>query len=141
MVRYQSRKSSCGPAALQNAIEPLSYVRSEDELAKLCGTTSDGTSETGIKKALKALDIPFSILSQKSFDTARMVLYAHLHMGGTAIISVDSNSHWVAVVGIAGYKYIVIDSADENLVVFWDGVNLDIKWKGEGLYYGILTSL
>lgn len=137
-MKFQSRKFSCGPAALHNAIEPLGIDRSEDELATLAGTTTEGTNETGLKKAAKALGLTVKPVSEKRYDIARLKLFEHVYNHGTALLCVDEYSHWVAVVGLSAKRFIIIDSADNNLVVFWDEEKLEEKWSGSGNYYGIL---
>lgn len=137
-MKFQNRKHSCGPAALHNALEALGFSRSEDELAALCQTTSEGTSEVGIKRAAKALDRSFTTLSEKRFKVANLELFQHLYSHGTAVICINEYSHWVAVVGLTNRRYIVVDSADNNLVLFWDEETLEKKWAGSGNFYGIL---
>ena len=137
-MRFQSHKSTCGPAALHNALEALGTDRSEDELSSMCGTTTDGTSEKGIKRACKALAVSCTTISERKFIFARLLLFEAITTMYTAIISVDKGEHWVAVVGLSGSRFIIVDSADNNLVLFWDYGKLEEKWSGAGNYYGII---
>lgn len=137
-MRFQSRKFSCGPTALHNALEAMGIHRSEDELAGLAGTTTDGTSEVGLKKAADAMGVLAGTISEKRFEVARLKLFEHVYRQGTAILCVDDYSHWVTVVGLSGHRFIVIDSADNNLVLFMDDDKLEDRWTGSGNYYGVL---
>jgi ABC-type bacteriocin/lantibiotic exporter with double-glycine peptidase domain len=140
-VKYQSRKSSCGPAALLNAVEPLGFARTEDELAILCKTTTDGgTTSSNLIAAVKSLGLNYTVVNEKRFDVARLFLFEHLTNQGTAILCVDNYEHWVTAVGISGLGHIIIDSADENLVLFWSRDQLRSRWASPK-FYGLLIEL
>lgn len=54
-MRFQTRKSSCGPAAVRNALEALGHVRTEEEIAQLARQTAEGTDPKGVLRALRSV--------------------------------------------------------------------------------------
>ena len=137
-MKYQSRKYSCGPAALANALEALGIRRSESELAELCKTTVEGTSEMGLRRALLTLNIQFQALSERRFDVARLRLFECLYKQGSAVLCVANSSHWVSIVGVSGKRFIVVDSAVDDLLLFWSVEELENEWTSNSNYYGLL---
>jgi len=53
-VVLQTRNYTCGPAALATLLQRLGVNTTEDELAKLAGTTEDGTTMQGLVEAARA---------------------------------------------------------------------------------------
>jgi ABC-type bacteriocin/lantibiotic exporter with double-glycine peptidase domain len=62
-------KSMCGPASLKMVFDYYGIEKSEEEIAKLAGTTEDlGTDEQGIKKAAESLGFKVEIKNESSFE-------------------------------------------------------------------------
>jgi uncharacterized protein len=62
-------KSYCGPAALKMVLNYYDIEKTEDELAALCGTTSDlGTDDQGIKRAAENCGLKVEIKNESTFD-------------------------------------------------------------------------
>jgi len=62
-------KSMCGPASLKIVFDYYGIEKSEEEIAKLAGTTEDlGTDEEGIKKAAESLGLKVEIKNESSFE-------------------------------------------------------------------------
>ena len=62
-------KSMCGPASLKMVFDYYGIDKSEEEIAKLSGTTEDlGTDDQGIKKAAKSLGLKVEIKNESSFE-------------------------------------------------------------------------
>lgn len=51
----QKTRFTCGPAALRTVLSCFNIEKDEQSLAKLCGTTSNGTKPAMLKKALEKL--------------------------------------------------------------------------------------
>jgi hypothetical protein len=47
-VKFQARNNACGPAAIQNACRSLGQRVGQRRLARLCGTSCDGTAVVGL---------------------------------------------------------------------------------------------
>lgn len=131
-MRMQSTEASCGAAALSNALKAVGVVRSEDEMAKLSGTNSSGTSQAGITKALKSVGRePGKLLEAKS-HTAVLRLIMALQCGHPVILCVDDWEHWVVAVGllgVAGYpRIVVVDSASLELTHVYSIEDVVSRW-------------
>lgn len=62
-------KSMCGPASLKMVFDYYGTEKSEEEIAKLAGTTGDlGTDDQGIKKAAEELGFKVEIKNESSFE-------------------------------------------------------------------------
>lgn len=141
-MRYQSRKSSCGPAALRNALDLLGIERAEDELIKLCGTTAiDGTSPSQLLSALATISLSASeILLGRAVgnEIAIAVLHRHVCQGRPLLLLVDKWEHWVVVAGLLGNKLLVLDSADNEGTLIYNEQDLATRWLHPRFgYYGI----
>lgn len=62
-------KSMCGPASLKMVFDYYGIEKSEEEIAKITGTTDDlGTDDKGIKKAAESLGLKVEIKNESSFE-------------------------------------------------------------------------
>lgn len=140
-MRYQSLKAGCGPTALANGLELLGIKRNEIELSTVAGTTPKGTDASGIVGAAKAAGRFPSTINTKDSDFALYALHYYLCNGRPVIICVDKWDHWVVAAGILGERILVIDSANNELVLVYPPEKLTERWekpgKGGG-YYGIV---
>ena len=146
-MKFQSHKSSCGPAALHNALAALGINRSEDELGVLCKTTSEGgTSVRGLLGAIRSVsttDLPLlgQALRWRKEDDAQIGLWYYIaERGRPIILCVDSFEHWVTCAGHLGTRFGVIDSSDNRMVIFYTLKELVVRWAGpKGGYHGIVV--
>lgn len=133
-MRFQSSQASCGPTALYNAGCALGKKLSLEECEKACGTTAtDGTPIRQLRRGAEklGLKVMFEIRESRG-DVATMLLEHVLNQGRAAVVAVDGDSHWVAAVGMNGSRFLIADSADNELVVsLWDA-ELGDRWKGAG---------
>lgn len=134
-MRYQSRKSSCGPASLANALEAVGIERTEDELAALSKQDAQGTSPVNLRKAAEAVGVETVNVSEQRREVARWCLEYHLHNGHPGLIIVDNDDHWVAVIGHLNGTYIVADTADNDLLVFYSAEGLLDRWCSKNNKY------
>jgi ABC-type bacteriocin/lantibiotic exporter with double-glycine peptidase domain len=134
-MRYQSRKSSCGPASLANALEAIGVVRSEDELATMSKQDTDGASSINLRKAAESIGVEvINVIEQRS-ASAGWALGHYLRSGYSGLLVVDNDEHWIAVVGILGNRFIVIDSADDELVLYYSLNELVSRWGNDNDKY------
>lgn len=146
MARFQSNRSSCGPAALHNALEALGISRSEDELITLCKQTPDGTAPKGIISAIRAISSAENPLRGVTVryshpDDAIVGLWWNIqNHGRPTILCVDNHDHWVVCAGFLGNRFVVIDSADNRLILHLTPAQLLPRWVGPGGgFYGIVV--
>jgi hypothetical protein len=143
-VRFQSNKSSCGAASLHNALSALGISRSEDELIKLCKqTASGGTTVQGLLGAMRSIP---GVLGEPTkwrndSDAIVGVWYQVSERGRPVIMCVDNWDHWVVCTGHLGPRFGVVDSADNALVIYYDGAGLVKRWrhKDKRGFYGIVV--
>lgn len=140
-MRFQSNKSSCGPAALHNALASLGIYRTEDELIKLCKQTTNGTSPKNLVAAIRTLGGQIGEpQTWKNAAEAGIGLFWHVVEGGRPVIlCVDEIEHWVVCVGRLGKRFAVVDSADNRLVIYYTPEELCARWGYEGKFYGIVV--
>ena len=134
-MRFQSRKFTCGPAAICNALEVYKDYRTEDEVANLCKTTVEGTSPRGIVRGIVALGYWPQPIKWRDSLKAIGLLDSLIVAGTPAILCVDSWSHWIALVGKMDGMFITVDSADNHLIQFSTPEELATRWKYTGSRY------
>lgn len=103
-MKYQTRSYTCGPAAAVNALRLYGLQVPEAHVAKLAKTTSDGTDEKGLMRALRKLGAAPTAVWLTS--TVRRRVQA----GIPVIIHLDEELHWVVVIGCLGDSLIAFDS-------------------------------
>lgn len=150
-MRVQSTESSCGPAALRNALLCLGIKRSEEELEQLCGTTPQGTSNRSILKTLEAIakqhpEVQPGIISEAKGDVALLRLLESLRAGHPVIICTQKSGHWATAFGLLGsagpaMRIHISDSAENELVLHYTPAQLMADWEGTSKkpYYGIVV--
>lgn len=145
-MRFQSNRSACGPAALHNALSALGVHRSEDELIALTGQKPAGTSAAGIIKAIKTISegvtppLAGEAVCWRNEDEAIRGLWWYLtERGRPLILCVDNFDHWVACTGYLGYRFAVMDSADNRLAIYYDAAGLLARWVKDGKFHAIVV--
>lgn len=130
-MHYQSRKSSCGPSSLANALEAIGVVRTEQELAELSRQTTDGTSSANLRKAVESIGLETVNVAEQRRQVAGWALGHFVRSGSPAMLVVDNDEHWVAVVGMLGRRFIVVDGADNELLLYYSLDALLDRWGNE----------
>ena len=150
-MRYQTTEYNCGPAALQNALKALRKHVTQDKLAELAGTTTDGTDDEGLKRAVVALGFGVDEISCTSQGQAFGRLYGALLVGRPVVLCVDRWSHWVTAIGCIGTRVLLAEpgrypySVRENGLYVLDKDRLCKRWRaahrvtgaGGPKYYGL----
>lgn len=145
-MRFQRSKSSCGPAALSNALECLGLRRSEDELSALCKQTPDGTSPKNLCAAIATIEgTRNTVIDEVKPHIAILQLLQSLYEGRPVIVCVDDWQHYAVAAGVLGFghRVVCIDSGDNDLVKtrtvdefvdWWSGPESAIR-----PYYGVVV--
>lgn len=108
---YQQNSYACGTVAVMNVANALGVKVSYERAKELAGTTSkDGTSRSGIIRALNLLEFSVTPYSTKNTQNALRWLWKWADTCPVVLL-VDKNSHWVCASGRVGDKVIVVDSA------------------------------
>jgi hypothetical protein len=90
-------------------------------------------------KALKTI-IPEVNFLRLSENVAPLYLWHRTkHVGRPSVLVVDLDEHYVALVGSLGDRFIVIDSAENQLVFHYSQNELMARWKSQNeSYYAIV---
>jgi ABC-type bacteriocin/lantibiotic exporter with double-glycine peptidase domain len=155
-MKYQQKPHYCGPASIQNALLAMGQRVGQDKIARLCGTSADGTDDHEIIAGLKALNLNYVELKTDIWNEARNFLDLHVgQLGNPVILCIERWLHWVCVIGGLGpqskMRYVVYDSARfdynkiNNGVNMWGWKKLRNEWTAghrvdvehTGAYYGI----
>lgn len=143
----QPDKYSCGIYAIMNAAMVLGRYLTRRKIAKFTNTTLQGTSEEGIKNALKNLGFKIKELSgHGDYKSLLRKINLSLKKNKPIILCVDKYAHWVTVIGTFGDKYIIFDSSYEKKNKAVNGVHIldESEFLKRAIhntaYYGIVVS-
>jgi ABC-type bacteriocin/lantibiotic exporter with double-glycine peptidase domain len=141
-VRAQRKGYWCGIASIANALEVLGIRRTQREIAKLCDVSEDaGTDETEMKRALMANGVAVDEWHEDCPDQSELWVRHCTANGWPAILCVDSDEHWVTVIGLCGERYLLFDPARNTGIEVHDKVSLNARWvNDDGVYYGLGVS-
>ncbi|HED07209.1 MAG TPA: hypothetical protein ENI57_03735 [Ignavibacteria bacterium] len=126
----QPFKYQCGPFALKYALVMLGLFVNEKEIAKKAGSTWwYGTDEIGLAKAAKHFKCRMKYFKGKTKLDGVNILKKHLRAGYPCILSVDNWEHWITVIYYQKKKFIVVDSAVDNVIIISSVTKLLKRWK------------
>ena len=132
-MKFQSTQSLCGPASLSNALKALGRDVSEAAVEKAIKRSGsyrpavNGTTQDEL--ALVAEKWAKVVMRGSCADSlAIQFLRGELVLGRVGIIGVDRGTHWVAVIGLLGDRFLVVDPADDELVLSLSGPELRERW-------------
>lgn len=139
MPQFQRRLFTCGPDALHNACNFLygtdapTALQFEDAVRRKDGKLdTKGTTEHDLKRALRKFEIPFEPWPFRNPGVAKSNLDGSLAQGAVSILYGRLREHWFVVAGRSGDAYVVIDAANEDLVLRWPWDKLLAEWRGAG---------
>jgi ABC-type bacteriocin/lantibiotic exporter with double-glycine peptidase domain len=147
-MKLQRGPGTCGAAVIVNCLRVFGKKIPQKRIESLAGTTPEhGTDENGILTALASLSyvgLPYQGPAKlKAIEWLDDALHA-----GPVILSVENGNHWVAVVGKAVDRYIVVDSTNTKRNLKENGIHVLSKkellrqWynKTDRLLYGIAVN-
>ena len=133
-MKYQTRSYTCGPAAVVNALRLYGLQVPELRVSTLAHTTSDGTDERGLMRALRALGCkPRAV---KLTAKIRNSILAGIPL----ILHLDSELHWVVICGCLGQNFVVFDSSRNQQNQEENGVRILTPEQIGGRCFGILVN-
>lgn len=133
-MKYQTRSYTCGPAAAVNALRLYGLAVPEAHVAKLAGTTSEGTDDRQLMRALRKLGCSPSAVGLISTVRKRVMA------GIPVIIHLDEEAHWVAVIGCLGENLIAFDSWKSKSNIEENGVRVLTPQELGGRVFGICVN-
>lgn len=136
-MKFQQTPFTCGPAAVLNAFLCLGMElkATEKQIAKLCGTTKDGSDDFDVAIAVALLG--FDVGKTLSIEDVNF----YLDQGRPVMLVAYEDTHWVTIGGRLGKdKWIVIDSDNAGWNKRHNGVYVvepeALRCK-DGVYLGI----
>ena len=90
----------------------------------------------------QAVSVPIDDPTRDSI--AAMLLERHIRAGTPVVLVVDCDSHWAAVVGRLGDRYLLADSADSELVLSMSEGELLQRWANPEArrgFYGVVIGV
>lgn len=148
----QSGQNSCGPTCVANALlclgprwKKISEKAVLDKVRSV-GTIADtdpaaGAIESQIMRALNAYGVKHETLSVHNPAAAVAALRGNLLCGRPALLAVDNDDHWIVAAGALGAGFLIVDSANDDLVSMYGEDRLASRWKSAGdpaHYYAII---
>jgi hypothetical protein len=139
-MRYQNSSALCGPTAVANALEALGVDGvTQDIVAEYIASNTrkkskparDGTTQEELVKALAKWAIVSFTGQITTAHLASYTLRGALSWGSVAILGVDNTQtegHWVAAFGMLGDRYIIADSAHDEIVMVLGEDELLARW-------------
>ena len=125
----QPFKYQCGPFALKYSLVMLGKFVSEIDIAKKAGSTWwHGTDEIGLAKAAKYYGCRMKYFRRETKIDAVKILKKQLRAGYPCILSVDNWEHWITIINYRGNKFIIVDSAFDNVIVLSSATKLLQRW-------------
>jgi hypothetical protein len=144
-MHFQPDRYSCAVYAISNASEALGHHVAAPVIRRAAGTRSRiGTTSRGLYRAVKAI----GLTPHRYWTTRPDPAWRWLHRWSSTqpiVVYLGSLDHYVAVVGRAGLRVIVIDS-DPQLHRLDNGAHALTRreflqsWNYRGLYWAIRVS-
>jgi predicted double-glycine peptidase len=121
----QQREETCGPAALAWICRHFGVETTEEDMAKLAGTTAAGTSMLRLQRAARTMGLQAEGWQVTLKDLARVPRPCLLF---------SQPNHFVILVAVRADGYYIADPAHGPCV--WTAAQLERRWKGELLVFG-----
>lgn len=137
-MKFQSQKSSCGPAALSAALQAVGVVRTEDELATVAKTTTQGgTDWRGMLNALRQVQKSHPEVAAKPFEDTEEVAVLRLLRAlddGYAVVVIGRTTkpwdHYMVVVGRLGKRLCLFDPGSNDAFTTVEVGDFVERWRG-----------
>lgn len=125
VFQKQQKSNTCGPAALAAVCRHYGVAATENEIARLAGTTATGTSMLGLQRAAEAkgLETQARRLSPEGLRRAPWPCILFFHAG-----------HFAVLTGVAGGHFYLADPSLGQHA--WTQRELARNWRGEALAVG-----
>lgn len=121
----QQRRETCGPAALAAVMRHYGIRATEDEVAALAGTTSEGTTMLGLRNAAVVKGLAVQAwrvgIDQLPAVPCPCILYFH-------------SRHFTVLTGVSAKRFYVADPSLGQRVL--QRAELAARWRGELLVVG-----
>jgi hypothetical protein len=127
-IYKQPGKWECGPFALKHALLMRGVLASEREIARLAGTSPDGTDERQLELAAGHYGCELPTIRKVESDTARDELAGYLRGGTPCLLCINGWDHWVTAVHEEAGQFIILDSEKPEVIEVVDWPRLRELW-------------
>jgi hypothetical protein len=127
-IYNQPGKWECGPFALKHALLMRGVLASEREIARLAGTSPDGTDERQLERAAGHYGCELPTIRKSKPDTARDELTGYLRGGNPCLLCINGWDHWVTAVHEEAGQFIILDSEKPEAIEVVDWPRLRELW-------------
>ncbi len=129
MSIYAQRTAyECGPFALKHALLTLGVFSEEHLIGHTAGTTSGGTDERQLAVAARRLGFDLPVVRRHTPADAHSGLCDALSAGNPVLLCIDQWEHWVAVSGRQGTRFVMLDSAEAQVIRIVEWPDLEHRW-------------
>ena len=129
MSLYAQRTAyECGPFALKHALLTLGFFSEEHLIGHTAGTTSGGTDERQLAVAARRLGFDLPVVRCYTPIGAEGALRDALSMGTPVLLCIDQWEHWVAVSGWQDCRFVMLDSAEVQVISIVEWPELERRW-------------
>src|SRR4029077_10892853 len=123
-MKYLELNSSCGSAAVVNALRVFGCKVSEARVRSAAGTDWTGTGPSGIVAALRKFGLTAQEFTDSNPGKAWLWLHGAIGQGRAVIVAVDASEHWVKVIGRSGERVVVFDNPGTKRNMYECGVHV-----------------
>jgi hypothetical protein len=127
-IYKQPGKWECGPFALKHALLMRGVLVSEREIARLAGTSPDGTDEKQLELAAANYGCELPTIREVEPEAARDALTGHLRDGYPCLLCINGWDHWVTAVHEEAGQFIILDSEKPHVIEVVDWPRLRELW-------------
>jgi len=129
MSLYAQRTAyECGPFALKHALLTLGVFSEEHLIGHTAGTTSGGTDERQLAVAARRLGFDLPVVRCYTPTDAQRALRDALSAGNPVLLCIDQWEHWVAVTGRQDSRFVMLDSAEAQVIRVVEWPELEHRW-------------
>lgn len=127
-IYKQPGKWECGPFALKHALLMRGVLASERDIARLAGTSPEGTDEKQLELAAAHYGCELPTIRKVESDEARGELTGYLRDGYPCLLCINGWDHWVTAVHEEAGEYILLDSEKPDVIEVVDWPRLRELW-------------
>jgi hypothetical protein len=129
MSLYAQRTAyECGPFALKHALLTLGVFAEEHLIGHTAGTTSGGTDERQLAVAARRLGFDLPVVRCYTPTDAQRSLCGALASGTPVLLCIDQWEHWVALTGRQSTRFVMLDSAEAQVIRVVEWPELEHRW-------------
>lgn len=125
----QLDRYSCGVQAAYSILNFYGKALSINNVEKLLGTDTNGTSETALIKLFRRKGLKVSYRKTATFFTIKESIDEYV---APFLTTIDNGNHWIVVYGYSRTSIFVLDSSLKRPFVKWSKTKFKSRWDKWG---------